>query len=186
MINLDKLNSQIDLNNIDPAQIVKILVENQKPVIIVVIIGSLIVAGMMFNDHHVKETALRTRMSQEQAKLDVIKARDKASQDFIDYKSSIPKELNVFELITLIQNYAKSYNDTVISYTPSQSKNMGLYNIIAVRFDMVSNDFKDMMLFLRKVEKSNFPVRVDEWSGHEGDDGKISYTIEISAVLVHP
>ena len=63
---------------------------------------------------------------------------------------------------------------------------MGLYNVITVRFDVTSTDFKSVMLFIRKIEKSNFPIKIDDWVGHEGDGGKISFTMNISAVLIHP
>ena len=68
----------------------------------------------MFNDYHIKEQDLRARMSQAQEKLEAIKARDAAIQDFNNFKSSLPKKLNEFELITLISNYAKLYHVTII------------------------------------------------------------------------
>ena len=186
MIDLNKLNTQFDLNNIDTTQILKFLSEQQKNIIYVFIIGSLLMVWGMFNAHHLKEAALRTQMSQEQAKLDVIKARDTAIGELTNFKSSVPKALTVFDLITLISNYARSNNSNISSYLPEQNKDMGLYDVINVNFTAESDNFKDMMLFLRKVEKSSYPIMIKIWSGHKEVDGRMNFTIVISAVLIHP
>ena len=186
MIDLNKLNSQFDLKSLDIAQIINLVITYQKYIKIAFLVGSLFIAWKMFSEHHVKEMAIRAQISQEQAKIDVIKGRDAAVKNLTDFKSSIPKELNVFDVITSISNDARSSGAIISSYVPSQSRDVGLYDVITVHFDVISNTFKDMMLFLRKIEKSKFPFRINSWSGHEGDNGKITFTVEISAVLIHP
>jgi hypothetical protein len=186
MLNLDKLNSQFDINSIDLSQINKLLLEQQKIVKLVFLVGSLLMAWGIYNDHRVKDQGLHTQLTQAKEKLEAIKARDAAIQELNKYKSSIPKPLNVFDLIRLINNYAKIDNDTITSYIPTQSKDMGLYDLINVHFEVVSDDFRKMMLFLRKIESSEYPLRINSWSGRELDGGKVSFTIEINAVLIHP
>jgi len=186
MINLDKINPQFDINNIDPAQLVKLLSDNQKIVVSVIAIVALVIAGSMFNDFHAKASSLHAQMTQEQSKLDAIKARDTAVNDLNSFKAAIPKELTVFDLVTLISNFAKSNNVTIASYTPSQTKDMGLYDEIDVHFDLASDDFKAMMIFLKQIERSKYPVMIHSWIGHEDDSGKIIFKIAISAMLIHP
>ena len=99
--------------------------------------------GGMFNDHRIKDQDLRTQMSQAQEKLEVLKARDAAIKDLNNFKSSLPKKLNEFELITLISNYAKLYHVTITSLSPAESKDMGLYDIINVSFNAESDNFKE-------------------------------------------
>jgi len=186
MINLDKFNTQFDVNDIDPAQIVKLLTDNQKIVVIAIGIFTLLIAGVMFNDFHAKSAGLRLKMSHEQGKLDVIKAREKAINDLGSFKASIPKELTVFDLITLITNYARANNIDIVSYLPSPSKDMGLFDQIDVRFDVSTSDFKGMMLFIKKIESSKYPILINSWTGSEDKDGRISFKLAISAVLIHP
>jgi hypothetical protein len=186
---LDKITSGIQDVDTDQlaSQVTKSITEHQNTLFkLVLIVGTLTIGVMIFNDHHAKEAGIRARISQAQEKLEAIKDRDAAIQGLGNFKSSIPKTINVFELIPLISNYAKQYNSNISSYSPDQSKNMGLYDVLNVHFDMVSDNFKDMMLFLRRIEKSNYPLRIDSWSGNKAEDGKISFTIEISAVLIHP
>ncbi len=186
MINLDKLNSNLDINNLDFTQIPKILIENQKIVMIIIFIGALLIAGGMFKDYRIKEQNLRARMSQEQEKLGVIKSRDAAIVDLNNFKSSNPKEIDQFELITQISNYANLYHVTIVSFRPPEKKDMGLYDALNFSFTAVSNSFKSMMLFLRNIEKSDLPLRIDTWTGSPGEDGKISFDIGTSAVHIHP
>ena len=186
MLNLDKLNPQFSVEDLDAAKFAEALKKHRNSLItVVLIIGSLLMVGLMFNDHRIKEEGLRARISQAQKKLEVLKARDAAMGDLNNFKSSLPNKLNEFELIALISNYAKLCHVNIASLSPAESKDMGLYDIIHVSFNAVSDNFKDMMLFLRKIEKSNFPLRVDSWSGNEVKNGGISFVIEINAVLIH-
>ena len=188
MLNLDKLNSQFnDLKDLDVAELINILKEHQNFLIkLVLIMGSLLMVGGMSNDHRIKDQNLRTQLSQAQEKLEVLKARDGVIGDLNNFKSSLPQKLNEFELITLISNYAELHHVTITSLSPAESKDMGLYDIINISFNATSDNFKDMILFLRKMEKSNSPLRVGLWSGHEEEKGKITFEIAMSAVFIHP
>ncbi len=187
-INLDKLNSVYNsIKDLDPAQIIKAIREHLNSFIkLVLILGSLLIVGVMFNDHRIKDRDLRDRRAQAQKKLEVLNARDAAIRDLNNFKSSLPRKLNEFELITLISNCAQSHHVTITSLSPAESKDMGLYDVINVNFSAASDNFKDMMLFLRNIEKSNFPLRVDSWSGRAAENGKTTFEIEMSAVPIHP
>jgi hypothetical protein len=184
MIDFKKLNSQLDINNIDVARIVRTVGEHRNVLInVVLIIGSLLIAGAMFNSHSNKD--LRSQISQLQQKIGTIKARGAAIRDFNDFKSSLPKKVDESGLITLISDYAKIYHVKITSLAPAESRDMGLYDAVNANFNAVSDNFKNVMLFLRKIEKSKFPLRVNSWSGYEDRDGRITFAIEVSAVLIH-
>jgi len=189
MIDFGKINSQLDLKNLknlDVAQLTKILNDHQNSIIkFALIIGSLLIAVGMFNDHRKKDQDLRSQISQAQEKLAAISAHDAAIEAINQFKSSVPSKINEYELIALISNYAKSYHVTITTLSPAESKDMGLYDLINFSFDAESNNFKGMMLFLRNIEKSKYPLRIDSWTGREDDNGKISFTLKISAVLIH-
>jgi hypothetical protein len=186
MADFNKLKSQLDLKSLDLVQITRILNDHQHTVIkYALIIGSLFAAGVMFNDHRTKEQGIRAQMTAVQEKIDAIKARDASIKDISTFQSSLPKKLNEFELITLISGYAKSYHVNIPSLSPAESQDMGLYDVIIVKFDAMSDNFKDMVLFLRKIEKSEFPLKIDAWSGSQDQNGNITFTITISAVLIH-
>jgi hypothetical protein len=183
----DKLNSDFDLKNAGSVDhIIKNLGEYQNSLINVgLIVVTLIIAGVMFNDHRTKDQGLRLQMSQAQDKIEAVKARDAAIQNFNNFKSSLPKKLSEFDLITLISDYAKLYHVTISSLSPAESQDKGLYDVINVNFDAESDDFKGMMLFLRTIEKSNLSIRINSWSGKEEPDGKINFDAKIRAVVIH-
>ena len=137
----------------------------------------------MFNSHSNKD--LHSQISQLQQKMGVLKARDATIQDLNDFKSSLPKKVDESGLITLISDYAKIYHVKITSLAPAESRDMGLYDAVNANFNAVSDNFKNAILFLRKIEESKFPLRVNSWSGHEEQDGRITFAIEVSAVLIH-
>ena len=187
MFNLDQLNSQLDLKNLDIAKLTKLASEHQNSFIkIVLIVGSLVIAGVLFNDYHVKDQDEHAKITELQGKLDAMKSREQAVTDLDNFKSSMSKKINEYELITQMSNYAKLCHVTITSLSPAESKDMGLYDLINVNFNAVSDNFKDLMLFFRKVEKSEYSLRINSWSGREADDGRVVFTIEISAVNIHP
>jgi hypothetical protein len=186
MVDLNKFNSLLDLKNLDVTQIVRLLGENLNTLIkFSVIIVSLIIAVMIFNGNHAKEKNMLVLMSQAQQKLDSIQARVAAVDNLNVFKTALPQKLNEFEVITMISEYAKSNHINIASLSPAESKDMGLYDSINVNIDATSDNFKDMILFLNNIEKSQAPLRIDTWSGHEVENGKITFSIAISAVFLH-
>ena len=184
MSDLGKLSSS--LQNMDMAQFADALTENQNTLLKgVLIVGAIALAVVMFNDHRQKDAALHARMTLLQQKLDTIKSRDAAVKGLTDFKASIPQKINEFQLITLISDYTKLYNISISSFTPAESKDMGLFDQVNVVFDLRADSYKDMMLFLRKIEKSTYSLRINSWTGHEEGDGRINFVIDLSAVLVH-
>jgi len=185
MIDLEKLNSQIDLKNIDPAKIISALAGHQNNLIkIVLIAGSLFAAWLMFNQYHGKEQSLHLQLSQLQQKIGVIKARNASNEDLNNFRSALPPKINEFDLITLLSNYVKLHHVTITSLSPAESKDMGLYDVINVKFVGQAYDFKSLMFFLREIEESKSSLMINSWSGHEEENGKIDFTISISAVVI--
>ena len=186
MLNLDKINSDFDLKDLDAEKILKLIIEHQNSIIkLVLLIGVLLIGGGMFNDYHRKGQVLQVQMTKAQEKLDVIKSRKTALDELKKFKSSVSKNLSESELITLISEYAKSHNVAITSLSPGESKDMGLYDNLSVSFQATSDSFKNLLLFLRKIEKSDFPIMVDSWTGQEEEKGKINFGIKVSAVLIH-
>ena len=186
MVDLNQINSKFDLNNLDAEKIAQSLTQHQHTLIKSgLIIVSLVLIVMMFNDHRAKEAALQTQMSQAQAKIEALKPHDQVILDFKNFKSSLPEKLTEFQLVTVISDYAKSIPVSIGGLSPTESKDMGLYDVMNVSFDVVADNFKTMLLFIRKIEKSKYPLRIDSWRGGQGSDGKINFSLSISAVMVH-
>jgi len=186
MIDFNKLNSQLDLKNLDADKLSKILIQYQKPFIqLVTIVLTVILVGMIFNDHQAKDKLLRVQISQAQEKLSVVKAREASIANLHDFTNTLPRKINEFDLIGLVSEYAKKCNVNISSISPAESKDMGLYDLINFNFSATADSFKDLMLFLRKIERSQYSLRIDSWSGQKDTDGSINFTILISAVIIH-
>ena len=187
MANPDKPNLASGFKNIDTAKFTEAMTEHQNSLIkLVLIVGTLVLAGLIFNDFRLKDQHWRLQMTQAQEKLDIIKAHEAALKGLNDFRSALPQRLNESELISLISNYATAHGVNIGSLSPAQSRDMGLYDVITIKFNATCNSFREMMLFLKNVERSGYPLRIDMWSGNESVDGKINFVIEISAVLIHP
>ena len=181
----NKLNQQFNINDIDTTMLTKALSEHQNTVVkLVLIVGALVWIILMFSDTHHKQWELRFKISQAQQKIQTMKQRDDSVTALQKYKSTLPKSLNEFEFITLISNYTKLQNINMTSFSPAESKDMGIYDTITISFNAIADNFKDMMFFIRKIERSSFPIKINSWSGHEEENGKIDFTISISAVVI--
>ncbi|MDE2223034.1 MAG: hypothetical protein KGK03_08190, partial [Candidatus Omnitrophica bacterium] len=133
-----------------------------------------------------KAEALHRQVAREQAKLNVINELNKSVQNFKEFQSSLPRRLNEFELATQISKDADQYHINLPSFNSAvPSKDKGIYDVREFGFEATADNFRDAMLFLRKVEKSQPPLKVNNWSGHENPDGSITFDIDISAVHIH-
>lgn len=182
-----KLNSQFNLNNIDVDQIIQVLIEYRNTALkLAAMIVSLVVMGMMLNEHHIKEQVLRAQMSKVQQKLDVIASRQEAIKNLDDFKTSFPKGINEDKIITQITAFAPSQDVTINSLSPRESQDMGLYDVVEVSLTGAARDYKAMVLFLRAMEKSKYLFRVDSWMGGSNEGtGEVNFTMVISALHIH-
>jgi hypothetical protein len=187
MLNLDKVNPpQFDINDIDAEKLMKLIGEYQGPIIkIVLILGSLVMAGKMFGDYHTKSQELSTEMTAAQQKLDAIKSRETAEAGIKDFKSLIPNDLTESQMITQISDFGKAYDVTITGISPIGSKDMGVYDLLTVSFNATSDNFKNILLMLKSIEESKNYLRIDSWSGQGDDKGNISFKIDVNAVLFH-
>lgn len=192
MIGLDKINSKFDLNNLkfdvndlDFTRIVDTIVEHHKAYSVVLIIVALLVAWFLYKDYHTKEQSWQLKITQAQSKLSAIDVRDAAVKQLKDFKAAQPKEMNEYELINQLSNLANQYNVVITSLNPAEKKDMGMYDSIDVRFTVEADNFRDTMLFLRNIEISKFPFRLNGWSGRADTGGRISSDIQISAIHMH-
>ncbi|MDE1920741.1 MAG: hypothetical protein KGJ09_04950 [Candidatus Omnitrophica bacterium] len=190
MLNLDKINSQFDLNNLDLRnfdikQIKNMLVQHRKVISVVLLIGSLLWAVMMFMDYRSKAQALHSQIQREQAKFQAIESYNTATKDLNGFISSAPNEYDEFSLATQISKDADLYHISIPTFSPAQSKDAGIYDVRDTSFSAVADNFRDAMLFLRAIEQSSPPLRVSNWSGHEDQNGTVSFDIDINAVHIH-
>jgi len=176
---------QLNLKNIDADKIMGPLSGQQNNLVkIGLIAGSLALIWLMFSNYRGSDQQMLARLAQEQEKLDDIKASDAANKDLDDFKSSLPPRITEFDLIGLISNYVKLHHVTITSLSPAESRNMGLYDIISVKFAAEADDFKSLMFFLKEIEDSKSSLLISSWSGHETDSGKIDFTIAINEVQI--
>lgn len=174
------------MEDVDTSQLTKALTEHQNTLIkLVLVIGALIGVWMIFSDHQSKVRDIHLKISLVQDKLDAITARESSSKALKDFNASLPKKLNEIELITIISNYAKAFHMSIVSLSPAESKDMGLYDLVNINLNAGADDYRSMMLFLKRIESSEYPLRIDAWSGNEGGDGRVTFSIVINAVIIH-
>lgn len=148
MSNIDRSKKEFSLSDLDVEMLTKALSEHQNTAIkAVLVVVSLILAIVMFVDHHKKDQDMRIKMSQTQEKLNSIQSHNLAVIDLDTFKRSIRKNRNEVQLISLISKLAKSNNVIISSLDPAGNKDFGLYDITKVNFNLESDDYKSMMLF---------------------------------------
>lgn len=184
-MDLDQL-KQMDLKDFDLPKLIKFIDEHRNSIIkFGVILAALAMLLAMYNNYQASSLDVHAKIAQMQGKLEAVKVRDQAALGLNGFKSALPKKINEFELITMVSKYAKLYHVTIASLSPAESKDMGIYDLINLNFNAEFDNFKDLMPFLRKIENSSSYLRVNSWSGHELDDGRINFDTEISAVNIH-
>lgn len=175
-----------DLKDLDVDQLLELMGEYKNTVIkFVLIVVSLIIALMIFGGFQVKQRILQSQMAQIQQKIGAIKDRDNALKVLNDFKSSMPGNFTEMQLITTIADTARAQHITISSLSPAENMDMGLYDLVDVSVVVRTDDFRKMMFFLRRIETSQLPLRIDKLSG-EASDGQLTFTIKVSAVLIHP
>ena len=149
------------------------------------IIGAL----MVFGDYRTQAAQYQQQMAQLQEKMDVISRHERSVKALKGFLDALPQELEDEKMITQLTDYAAQNNVEIINYAPGQKKSDRSYDSSRVHLNVNAGNFKDVLAFVRTVERSPYFLRVESFVGSSKDDngaggGRLTAEIFISSVRV--
>ena len=183
MFDFAKFNLKIDLKNLDINQLKQELVGRKTTVInALVIVGVVVILGCMLNNYRIHVSSLENQIVQMRAKMQVIATYQTGEKELKDFLLSLSKGLKRDKVISQMADYAAASHVSILSFSPGKVRDLGMYELVRVRLSIKANSYKDVLLFLRSIEKSPYVLRVESWKVINFQAGNFSCDVEISSL----
>ena len=164
--NFDQLK---DLKNLDINKVLQILSARKTKAMIAGFAAVTVIGGLMvFNGYRERVAGYQRQMQDLQDKMDVVRRHERSLKALKVFWAALPGELEDNKLIIQLTEYAVKNNVDIINYAPGQSKNEKLYDSSRVRLSVSAGSFKDLLAFMRMIERSPYSLRVESFSSSSG------------------
>lgn len=151
-----------DLRNIDVEDIKNVLLSRLDITINIALIGLTLFGTIyIFNWHRGKTSQLQNKIIELEEKKQIVKHHTKIKKEFDAFVDAFPSFMTKDELGKKLSEYAVDNNVQIISFSPQENKNKGLYDISSFKLRASSTEFKDLILFLKDIEKAPYSIRVN-------------------------
>ena len=177
MMNLKDLNNIDikDLRNIDWSQIKDRLQSRPNLLInISLVVVTLLVLFSTFNKYTEATKSSKTEIVGLQERLAALKKFEAAKKKHNDFLKKAPKAIAGDQLIQTLSELAIRRDVQILSFSPAKKKSNKLVSLTSVKVNIASKNYADIILFVHDIEKSSYPVRIENWSGTSMTPNEVS------------
>ena len=155
-----------DLKKIDLGQ-VREEIQNRPDILInVLLIGFTLFAIIFFyNKYEHQAKQLKGQITGLKEKLDVVKEQDQAVQKIKEFINKFPKPISNERLIEKINEFALNHKIQILSYAPAENISEEYWTSNSVVFNLASESYANILLFIQDIEKSPYALIIEKWSG---------------------
>ena len=169
---IEKLNSMniSELKNIDIGKLKEILRHSPKIIANLVMIAASIFAVItLFNRSALNEKKFKANTVKYEEKLKAVKNQENIKQQLDNFTTSFPKSVGGSQLIDKFSELASSRNVHILSFSPTNEKSNNFLHQITVDLSIESNDYKNIILFVKDIEDFPFALRLEKFSARLSD-----------------
>ncbi len=159
-----------DLQNIDARQIVEMLRQRFDIVlnIFLILVTVLTISGIVAG-YRKRSQAMTWEIKQMQERLGVVKESQGLKGEYAEFLKHFPKSILTDQLINKLSEFAVYRQVQIVSFSPLKEKGDDYIAVAGVQLNIVSANYKNIILFMRDVEDAPYSVRVDRWSAKMKD-----------------
>ena len=164
-MNLSDL-KQLDLKDLDLAQIKDNLLERKDLLInIGLVVGTVALCFFIFNNNRNVAATAQAKVVEMLGKTDVIVQHHKSLDKIKKFKEQFPAPLNENDIVDLVTNSAIKDKVQILTYSPAQETNSGIYSRLTMQYSFIAMDYANMIQFLYDIEHTPNALRVENWNG---------------------
>ena len=156
-----------DLKGLDPRKIPEILRDRPDILIsIVLIVLTIYGIGHIFTYHKIKSANLSNEFNKNKEKLKIMEEYSKLQPQYEEIKKKFPQTVPSDQLIAKLSEFAVAHNVQTLLLSPAQRKNDQYTEITWVNINISSDNYDDIVEFIKDIENSPYAIRIEKWSGN--------------------
>jgi hypothetical protein len=197
IINILKKTKTSDLKDIDIGKLQSVFWGQPRNVIFALMIVITSIISWKIYNHNIRQSqVLAEDIPSLNKKLEVVKKQETIKKEISDLIKSAPAAMTSDEMIDFITETSGKMGLQIISLSPAKVTKDETAESTNIEFDISSDDYKAIVLFVKEIEKSDHALKVQRWEGRMEDnisrsknsDRSVSNfiaKIEIASVDIH-
>lgn len=162
--------TKLDIKDLQKVDYKQLLTDIQKqPDILfslVLVIGALIFSLFYSQSCQKEQRTLRYQITALQKKTGLISTYNDKKEELSDFFTNLPKQVPENEIITTLTDLATKRGVKIESLTPSGGQDNKLFKTVNFRIDVSAEQYQNMWLFTRDIERSGYNLRIENWVGN--------------------
>ncbi|MCA9409462.1 MAG: type 4a pilus biogenesis protein PilO [Candidatus Omnitrophica bacterium] len=118
-----------------------------------------------------KNTAkqLKLKMTELSEKIKAVEDLKNTQQSYQKFLNEFPEALETDKLINLISNFAVNHHVQILSFSPAEQWKNDYYELTNIKLKILSEDYDDIINFLKEIESTSYAIRLSDWTGRLND-----------------
>jgi Tfp pilus assembly protein PilO len=155
-----------DLKNLDWAEAKdRFLSQPDRVLNVLMVIMTISVLFFVYKNYTRVTKALGKKVSDLQEKSAALDKFNAAQEELNNFMKDVPKEISGDELIEKLSQFAINRNIQILSFSPAKEKSNNYVSLTSVEIHVTSDNYADIILFMRDIENSPYSVRITKWVG---------------------
>ena len=135
---------------------------------------------------------LKDVITELKSKTGVVTRLGQTQKEYDEWVKKFPQTIAGDRLIDKISEFAVTHSVQITSYTPAKQKASGLIEQTTISINISSNNYDDIVAFVKDIEESPYTLKVEKWFGSLAEERRsggrnvpatVSPTILITAEL---
>lgn len=173
-VNVDKIKNWVaslrnininDLRNIDAQQLGEMLRQRIDIVLNITLILVTMVATVLIVTASGKRSEMLTwEIKQLEERGEAVKESERLKGEYSAFLESFPEPILTDRLINKLSEFAADRQVQVLSFSPVKEKSDNYIKVAGVQINVSSDNYKNIVLFMKDVEDAPYALQVGQWS----------------------
>jgi len=156
-----------DLQNVDWKDL-QDRAQNKPEIIIniVLILVTLAVVGFSYQKGSKTVSSLEKEIKELKEKSEAVRKSTLTTGRYNAFMSKTQKFISGDQLIEKLSEFAIRRNVQILTFSPANEKNNNFITLTNIKINVASEDYTNIILFMRDIETSPFLIRVGSWEAN--------------------
>ena len=172
-MNVDKIKNILaslrnikDLQNIDAQQLGDMLRQRLDIILnIVLVTGTIVGTVVIFSGYHRREKTLKWEIGQMEDRVKAVKESELLKDKYAAFLESFPSPIVTDQLVNKLSEFAANRHVQILSFSPVKEKSDDYIAISGIQLNVASENYRNIVLFMKDVEEAPHALQVGRWSG---------------------
>lgn len=119
----------------------------------------------LYSHHASRKSRLEDQVKASEEKKVLAEDYKKTEKEYQEFVKAFPRAITSDQLITRLSDFAVAHNVQILAFSPAEKKSGDFFEQITIKINIASDNYDNILLFLKDIESSAYSIFIQKWSG---------------------